>query len=255
MAQSILANIAQRTNTAAAQAPSSDSVRTGLNFSGQYLYDRFIANDDAEVTKMGIVRQMADSLPIGEIKKVLKDFVAVAKEKGEAQEKTARNHMSVMRAACGALKHAKDELIKAGYNERTGYQTMRVLAKKALDAKGIKWDGSKVLSDEERDEKKHSAESKKALEEIQMENPQKIGESIKDWLDRIGEMVDQRTEELRAEARNKRITKMAQRVIELCGDDIYDIIARVDELMREEGEAQQGEGNEQTSEETEEVHA
>jgi len=224
MAQSVLSNLAGRTDTRTVLAPRNDSAAGSIAVTGQYLFDRFIGNDDAEVTKMGIVRQLVNQVDTQTFKKALKDMVEIATSKGEAVEKTARNHQTVMRIAFGALKFAQDKLAEQGYTDRTGYQVMRVIGKKALEAKGVKWDGSKVLNTEQKQMQSATKEAQKALAEVQRDNPQQIGESFGDWMARIQGAVENRLDADRKEKHYEALTKMADKIVEMAGDDLNTIV-------------------------------
>lgn len=224
MAQSVLSNLASRTDTRTVLAPRNDSATGSVAVTGQYLFDRFIGNDDAEITKMGIVRQLVNQVDTQTFKKALKDMVDIAKEKGEAVEKTARNHQTVMRIAFGALKFAQDALAAHGYTDRTGYQVMRVIGKKALEDKGLKWDGSKVLNDEQKDMQRNTKEAQKALAEVQRDNPQQIGESFGDWMTRIQPAVENRLDADRKEKHYEMLSKVATKVAEMAGDDLNTVV-------------------------------
>lgn len=250
-AANVLATLETRTTSEAAQAAPKAGLHTGrsTNFSGQYLYDRFVSNDKTEVTKLGIVRQMVDQLDVDEFKKVINDFVAVAagfrdnritaeKEAGTydkdkpsavladilAKYKTAQNHQTVMRLAYGALKFAPDELAANGYTENTGYQTMRVIASNALKAAGLKWDGTKLLAKTDQERKQKAKAESAALDKVMVANPRNPEETMPEYLSRVSGMVDEQVKADAKEHEDKLIEKIAKQVRASAGGLLDEVI-------------------------------
>lgn len=214
---SAIADLESRATTASIRTARPAGVTTGssTNFSGQYLYDRFVTGDKEEVTKMDIVRQMVKQLDTASFKKCIADFVGVSKGfvnnavkadkdagtydkenpsaavvNAMARAKTAANHQTVMRIAYGAIKFAGEALAELGYKEdATGYQVMRVIGNRALEQTGIKWDGSKLESREVvvgRNEQKAEA---KIVAEVMAANPRQPDEERAAYFARIDEAV------------------------------------------------------------------
>lgn len=162
---------------------------TGPNFTAQYLYHELM-EDRGEVSKMEMVRAMVKALDVQSFKTILADFVKLAGEKGDAAKKTAQNHQTVLRLSYGAIRFAGEALSAAGYTDNTGYQVMRVMAKKALDDSGLKWDGTPKQTEaqkQDRDEAKLEAK-------VVAKYPRSPGESREDWLTRIDEKIEEERE-------------------------------------------------------------
>ena len=219
-----LATLEERTTQQAAQAPAPQGVRTGLTLTGQYLYDRFIENNDEDITIMGLVRGWTKTVDVASFKKALKDFIAIAKEHGETKLKTAQNHQTVMRQAYGAIRFAMPQLESLGYTERTGYLAMRVMGKKALEARGLKWDGSKAEPRLEADVRERHKVEKLALEAVKAKNPQLPTESIVDWHKRVLADIDTEAQAIIKERQKEHVEKLAEKVKDLCGDSLKDVL-------------------------------
>jgi hypothetical protein len=254
---SVIAGLETKTDTATATAPRAPGLRVGQHFTGQYLWNRLITDDKAEQTKMEIIRAMAATLDPEACKKLLVDFVAIPmgyrdnlikslKKDGAydaerptpelatfaAQLKTAQNHVSVLKASYGALKFCEDILPSFGYSDSVGYQTMRVIAVKALAAKGIKWDGAKVLNDTEAKRKASAKLETKALEKVMETTPRNDGETMPHYLARCGGLVAEQLEADNAERETKMIKDLIVKVRKLAGPMLDDV---VDGILRGEG--------------------
>lgn len=227
--QSVLESLPSRASTESATAPRSEGLKTGTktNFSGQYLYDRFIANNKEEVTKMDLVRKMAASVDVASFKTCLKDFVDIAKggEKVKGNEltgqaaatyKTALNHASVLKIAYGAIRFAGEALAAMGYNDTTGYQVMRVMGKQALDDTGVTWDGSKALDKAGKAERSANKLEEKAIAEVMAMMPKNPGESRAAYLGRIDEATENRLNVLHNEQHDEMVEKLATAWIDQC---------------------------------------
>lgn len=245
----VLSNLDSRATTESATAPTEQALRTGPAITGQYLYDRFIANNDASQTLANIVRTAASDtgVAIGVWKKALTDMVDQAKQadggKAGAKTKTARNYQSLLRVTFGAMRFAQSELAEQGYNERTGLEEMRVMAKAALTQRGMTWEGIQALSPADKQRHKQQKAEQSALADIQKVNPRNIDESMQDYQARTIALVEPYMQQLREAEKDERINALAMRVINLCGDDIDDVV----KLIQDEGviwpeEKQAGDG-------------
>lgn len=257
-----IATIGERTNTAAAQAKRDDGLKTGngTNFSGQYLYDRLVFNDDAEFTKLDIVRQMVKALDVASFKRSIGEMVDIARiamnravqdhkeandgqydEKNppatvlaaNARYKTAQNHQTVLRIAYGALKFAEDVLKQSGYTDKTGYHQMRVIGKKALETKGIKWDGTKAEPQEDRQARRETENEARILSSVMKDNPMKPKESRADYFSRMDKEVSKIKAQQEEEAKQERVKQMVDRLREQAGDLLPQVL---DMLLSKESE-------------------
>lgn len=220
-----IASLETRADTASATAGAATSVATGVTLNGQWLYDRFIANDEKEKSRMDVVRNIIGQFDIATIKAALKDMVAIAKEKGPAQHKTALNSQTVMRNTIGVLRFAPDELQKRGLDPKNvGFNVMQSVAGKILKERGIKWDGTRVLSADVKEQKKATKEAQDAMTEVMRDNPQQIGESYSDWMARITPAVENRIEADRQEKHAAHIEALAKRFEEQAGDDLKAVV-------------------------------
>ncbi len=251
---STLANMETRTDTPTVRAAVSSSLKTGTgtNFSGQYLFDRFVANDKTEVTKLGIVRQMVEQLELDRFKTVIQEFVGVAtsyrdkviaaeKEAGTynkdkpSQElnfqngrvKTAQNHQTVMRVIYGAMRFAEEALTAQGFDENTGYQVGAVYARNALKVAGIKWDGTKQLDKTQAEKRLQSKAEEKALAKIMDANPREADEPMAKYLARVSSKVDGQVQADRAEAERKQVDTLVRKVREMAGGMLDEVIERL----------------------------
>lgn len=249
---STIAGLEGKVNTASATAAPAVGLKTGKNFTGQYLYDRFVANDKTEVTKLDIVRSMATALEVDDFKTAINEMVSIAvnlrdraikdaKEAGAydkaspnaeisayaARLKTAQNHQTVMRVAFGALKFCADDLEKFGYDANTGYQMMAVISRKALTAHNIKWDGTKQLSKPEQDRKAHTKAETKALEHVMESDPRKDGETMAKYLARCGDKVQEQLSKDNAEREAKMVDDLVKKIRTMAGGLLDDVVARI----------------------------
>lgn len=260
---STIASLESRTSTQAATAPRAPGLKYGANFTGQYLYDRFIndkAEQKADVTKMDIVRQMVNALDAQQFGKVISDFVGVAKgyadnaikvakdalgkewnEKNppftvrdaKAKYKTAQNHQTVMRTAFGTMKFCAEELAKATGDAEVGYRMIREIGAGILATKGINWDGTKAEDKKDRAARVEQREETEAMLEVQAKMPRGDGESRAAYMARIDAEVDQRLAERAAERHIKTVETLAEKVRKMAGDQ--GTLAEVLDLLLSEG--------------------
>ncbi len=251
---STIANMESRTDTPTVRAAVSASLKTGTatNFSGQYLFDRFVANDKTEVTKLGIVRQMVEQLELDRFKTVINEFVGVAvayrdkvvnaeKEAGTYKKddpskeinfhngrvKTAQNHQTVMRVVYGAMRFAPEQLAAQGFDDTTGYQVGAVNARNALKVAGIKWDGTKLLDKTQSEKRAQSKAEEKALSKVMEANPREADEPMHKYLSRVSGMVAAQVTKDKGEAEAKQIETLVRKVREMAGGLLDDVIERL----------------------------
>lgn len=250
---STIAGLATRATSASASAPRAEGLATGNNFTGQYLFDTFVGDSTKfEATKMDVVRQMVKALDTASFKKVLTEFVGIAKsyfdnavnaakqaglynkdkptpemEQAAARLKTARNHQTVIRIAYGAFKFAPEELAKHGGDDTTGYQLMRVIGAKALAEKKLNWDGTKAEPAESRDARRAQDAETRTMLEVQRDNPKRDDEDRAKYLDRILKMTDKVMKTKREEQHAEQVQALAKRVRDLAGplfDEVIDAL-------------------------------
>lgn len=202
---------------------------------GQYLYESFIVSDEAQITKMGIIRKLADEADALQIKGACDKMVEKAKEIDAAagvpekivkdgkevvnrgpKTQTAMNARTIIQQAWGALRFARDQLNALGYDDKTGYQDMRVLAKKALDEARKTWKGDNALTQADRERKALQRQQKgiqDVIQSVQKENPMNIGESFMEYQVRVGQLAQEKAEEVRKEMDAKAVKESADRLV------------------------------------------
>lgn len=242
---STLASLESQTTSEAAQAQAAVALRVGKQITGQYLFDRFVADSKADVTKMDIVRTAASAVDVLTFKKAVADMVGIAAAKVkqakeadpsspaevaayEARLKTAQNHQTVLRIGYGAIRFAPEQMTALGFDETTGYQLVRVIGLKALSEAGLKWDGSKAVTDPKaKAEQANSKAEAKALAQVMADNPRNSGESLPSYLERVGGAVDNRVKANREESEAKMIKDLAVRVRTQCGGLLDEVLQAI----------------------------
>lgn len=194
---------------------------------GQYLFDNFMAVSEEQVTRMNVIRGLAltaiDPLAIKAAcdkmveLAVLIDYPTGKPKKAErgTKEQSAMNVRTIIQSAWGALRYATDVLETIGYTHATGYQEMRVLAKKALDTKKVDWKGAALLTDADKEAnklKKERADETKALVDVQKENPRGTHETLAEWQARTLELATDAMDTAREEALAKKVKSAVERL-------------------------------------------
>lgn len=206
-----------------------------LVVTGQYLYDTFVVSDDSQVTKMGIIRQLSEVADALQIKGAADKMVEKAKEvdaangvpdkvlNAEGKEvanrgpktQSAMNTRTVIQQAWGALRFARDKLDSLGYDDKTGYQDMRVLAKRALDAAKRDWKGDNLatVADKERRSLLRAQKGiQQVFQDVQKDTPMEVGETFGEWQARIAAIASDKAEEVREENLAKQIKSAIERL-------------------------------------------
>lgn len=260
-----ISKLESTTDTATVRAARPTALATGKNYTGQYLYDRFV-NDKAEnkedLTKMDIVRNMVDVMDAAKFGQILGDMVSVAKafadgavkaakeagnynsenpplscREADARLKTARNHQTVMRTAFGALKFCADALKAKIGDAELSYRMVRDIGATLLKDKGINWDGTKAaptLSPAERAARKDQETETQAMLEIQKAHPRQENESRPEYFARIDGMVGKAMKEKQEEQRRQVVEALTKKVRDMAGENLPELI---DALLSAEPEA------------------
>lgn len=207
--------------------------RPHITITGQWFYENFVQSGEEQITKMGIVRELAKQASFDDVKKALKDAVEIAHKHDIAagipekvrgvKRQSAMNARTVMQNAFGALRLAESELIDLGYTDKTGYQDMRVLAKQALDKRGVKWDGTKVADASAKEVAKMARDQKAetaALETVMKENPRALNESFGGYMDRIQVLAEDRVADAREAAIAEKVATIASKLFEQHGAEM-----------------------------------
>jgi hypothetical protein len=200
---------------------------------GQLLYDQFMAASESDRTRMGLIRQLADTADALQIKGACDKMVELARDqdypngkpkKAErlSKEQQAMNARTIIQQGWGALHFARSEAEKAGYDDTTGYLAMRVIAKKALDAAKIDWKGEALKTERDKDVARQIRETRSqttVLQDVQKSNPPNIGESLADWNVRTFALAQVAMEKARVEAEEKIVSELFDKLLEKHGDD------------------------------------
>lgn len=209
MAQSVLANLEGRTTTEAATAPAPAGLKTGNVLTGQFLYDRLIGDNKEQTSLTDMVRSWVTTVDVASVKKALKDFVEIAKDKGDAALNTARTHRSNLQTIYGAMRFAPKELESEGFKPSTGYLVAKQIARKALADKSIKWDGTKIDSADIKEQKKHTKQSLDAQTAVMNENPQMMTENFTQWQERLRPLIEARIANMQQAKIDEQVTALA----------------------------------------------
>lgn len=249
---STIANLPGRTDTATVRAARPVALKKGENYTGQYLYDRFV-NDKAankeDLTKMEIVTNMVEVLEANDYEAVIANMVGFAKRdldaaiaaakaansydsenptwpirEAKSRLNTARAHQTVMRTAFGLLKFCAEELSKKLNGAPLPYRMVREVGPKMLQDKGIDWKGNKLPAPGDREARKEQETETAAMLAIQKEMPRKDGESRAEYFARIDSATEQKMRELREAEAVKNRAALADKVRALCGADLPDIL-------------------------------
>lgn len=230
---------------------------------GQYLFDTFMAPTEGEQTRMGLVRDWAkgNQLDAFGLKGACDKMVEIAREKDTATgsrklipvlgsdgqpvtkkdgtpkttaergtlEQQAMNVRTVLQQAWGALKYAPDQLIQEGYTDQTGYNAMRVIAKRALDKRGIDWKGDALKTDADKERAKANRmqqEAKAVLADTMKSVPMLPGENLLEYNRRIAELAEQGVVRARAEAESAYVEKAVADISKRYGAHRLEAIAQ-----------------------------
>jgi hypothetical protein len=213
-----------------------------LVVTGEYLYNTFVVADDAQITKMGIIRQLADIADALQIKGAADNMVKKAvlvdwptgKPKGAdrgPKEQSAMNTRTVIQQAWGALRFARGNLDALGYDDKTGYQDMRVLAKRALDAARVDWKGDALKTEAQKETARLQRDNKEqvaALQDVQKDNPfdSRI-ETLPQWNERTFKLAESAMQQARADKETSLATKEAEKLIGKYGPNVLFQIAEL----------------------------
>lgn len=241
-----------KADTTSVRAARSVGLKTGANYTGQYLYDRFVndkSENKADVTKMDIVRDMVNVMDANEFgvtvdgmvgcaNREYKAAVEAAKAAGnydsenptwpvreaQARLRTARNHKTVMQNAFGALKFCADELKAKLGDAPLAYRMIREIGSKLLADKGITWKGEKVVAPADRAAKREQDTETAAMRKVQDANPRQPGETLGQYFTRMEKEVARQMEEIRTADAIKHRASLAEKIRAMCGADLPDVI-------------------------------
>lgn len=249
---STIANLPGKTDTATVRAARPAALKTGKDFTGQYLYDRFV-NDKAankeDVTKMDIVRNMVEVMDVSDFDASVAGMVGFAKRamdeainaakaannydsenptwpirESKSRLNTARAHQTVMRTAFGLLKFCADDLAKKLAGAPLAYRMVREVGATMLKDKGIDWKGNKLAAPEDRAARREQETETAAMLAVQKEMPRKDGESRAQYYARIDAATEKKLKSMHEEEAIKNRAALAEKVRAMCGADLPDVI-------------------------------
>lgn len=220
-----------------------------LLVTGQWLYDQFVQADTTQVTRLNMIRDLVTKgcdpfqlkgacdkmvekarevdLANGVPAKIINEKGKEVQNRGPKQQ-YAMNVRTALQQAFGALKFATDEATKLGYTERTGYNDMGPIAKKALAAKGIDWRGEALPTEADREKKAFQREKKaesQVMAKAVFENPRLPGESETEWVARVAESAREATEIAREKAEQAAVSGLVDSLFEKNSPDRLHTIA------------------------------
>ena len=190
---------------------------TQVVVTGQGLWDVFMTANDGDKTRMGYVRSLVDKADALQIKGACDNMVERAikldypegkpkKAERRTKEQQARNVASIIKAAWGAMSFARDALNDQGYDESTGWNSIRVIAPQALKQVGVTWDGIPVPTESDREHAKLLRQQKTqtdAMLHATKNTPRLLNESYESWQQRIAVVARGKVEEAAQEAIDK----------------------------------------------------
>lgn len=227
----VIATLSGLASVESANQATATALKAGKPITGQYLYERFCANE-ADQTKMHTVINATSQVDTASWKAALKDMVAIAEKHGDAAKKTAQNHRSVLQNVYGAIRFAPDALKVLGFEPKTtGYHQANTMAKQALKEAGIKWTGEKAKSPEQREQEAQARIRKQAMSKALQDTPMRDGETQAQFFERVAAQGEQEEQNLIAERESKKVAKLVESIKAMCGEHLSAVIIHLlDEL-------------------------
>lgn len=191
----VLANLESQVAPAAVAAGASEALKTGHMNYGKELFDLYVGDDSKDTMVKAIIR-MASALTCEQFRDECEKaqeiasatdaacgFVAKQDAKGTEKygpkRRTINTRLSEAKQIFGCAKLDMSAVIERGY-----WSALQS-AKDTLAAKGVKWDGQKAATKEQRAAQRDNKESLEAFALAQKILPQHAGESIKQWTERV----------------------------------------------------------------------
>lgn len=197
--ENAIATLASRVSPEAQNKGAPEGLKTGHINHGVTLFETFA--DDGDNTKVIVIQRLAGEMTCIDFGQAVKDAQAIADNtdsasgwKAPADAKGADKYgpkrsvlnarMSEAKALFGAYK------IDPSVLKEKGYWLAIKAARELLDSKGVKWDGTPKPTDADKAAKKAVRASDAALAQAQKLNPQKAGESMKEYILRVADLAD-----------------------------------------------------------------
>lgn len=245
-----IASLESTATTGSATAPKDDS--SPQIFTGAYLYEQLIETEEKATTRMDIVKTaVAKVATFADWKKALADMVSIPKKQLENVTKTAKDAgvdvenastpdmvlwgtrlksaqqaQRNMRNIFGAMRLFKDDLegMLAQAGKKGGYIATSEIAATMLQTKRVKWDGTPIKSDDEKDALALRREEKAFEAKIKEDNPQRTNESLREYNDRVMELFDREWQSHLDGLAGASLEKQASDLIKKLGDNARTIL-------------------------------
>jgi hypothetical protein len=191
----VLANLESQVAPAAIAAGASEGLKTGHMNYGKELFDLYVGDDSKDTMVKAIIR-MASALTCEQFRAECEKAQEIATstdaacgfkapegakgtEKYGPKRRTINTRLSEAKQIFGCAKLDLSKVIERGY-----WSALQS-AKDTLGEKGLKWDGQKAPTKEQRAAQRDNKESLEAFALAQKILPQHAGESIKQWTERV----------------------------------------------------------------------
>lgn len=226
MKEHVLETLPSKVSPEAMNTGAPVSLRTGSVNHGVTLFETF-GDESAEQGKVNTIRQMAIDygLTCEEFAKHCNHAIEMADASDKAngfqpsegakglakygpKRKVMSTRLSEARILFGATKQDQN------LTKEMGYWKAVAAARDYLDNKNIKWNGERKPTTQEKQASKDAAVQMSALQDVMKVNPMKPGESIKDYNERMAELVDKAIEDKRQEAANEVVATLLKKLEE-----------------------------------------
>jgi len=236
----VLASLPSKVSPDAVTQGVTHSLKIGTDTVAQTLFETF-TKDVFETTRLQSVVQAQeltceqfsvsckDALAKADILDAANGFVKPEGAKGQKQYGPVRRVLSQRLSECKQVFGA----VKQGMSvEGKGYASALELSREFLKEKALRWNGEPVPTDAQRQQAKHKEDLQEATAEVMARSPQQPGESIAQWMTRIGEIIQEETAGKEAARLEAVATATVDKAVEKHGDSILsallsDLVSRM----------------------------
>lgn len=240
----VLATLTEKVSPVAMAAGAPEGLKVGHISHADDLFKAFTA-DVFENTKVNVIRNIAITAGLtceefkAECKKAqakadetdaLTGFVKEAGAKGQDQygptRRVLNSRLGEAKNLFGVFKQAPDIL------KEKGYVAALSIAREYLAEKGVKWDGSKAATEEQKQAKAKIA----AVAEAMALNARTEGETREEWLIRVDDIATEKLAQAEEEVFNKGVKKLYESLTEKHDDaTLSAVIQMVIDSLDDEG--------------------
>ena len=230
--QNVLASLPSLVSEQAMNTPASHALKTGSSSAGAIF--QVFTDDSQESSKLMLMRSLAcdKGLSFTEFEQQCKDAQKLADsvdqangfvpEKGTKdinkrygiKRRVLNQRMSEAKRLFGVFKQAPDVLKEKGYNQAL------IAARAWLDDNKMQWDGSPKLDKEEKEAKAEKDAVSLARTKAMIDNPQEKGEDLPAYIERISAIVEQASEQAKAELFVTKVDKLAENLAKSHDGDV-----------------------------------